>query len=72
MARAVPIPEEQKQVVPIGELAIIAIPMEAYRKLSDLAMAQNMTVGQVLSKAIESLVGTPEQPRVLTEVKKGA
>lgn len=70
MAKAVPMPDpEEKQVVSIGEVAILAVPMDAYRKLSDLAMKRNLTVGQVLAKAIESLVGEKESssPRLLVE-----
>lgn len=72
VAKATPIPDDQQQVVSIGELAIIAIPMEAYRKLSDLAMQQNTTAGHLLAKAIDSLIAIPSKPRVLTEEGKVA
>jgi hypothetical protein len=54
----------------LEDLYLLAMPLATYRKLSDIAAQQNMTVAKVLSKAIEDFLGKSEHARLLEEAKK--
>lgn len=63
---------ENQQIQAMGEMVMIALPMQTVRALSDAAAVRNLTFAQVLSHAINEYLKKTESrqhqgPRLLTE-----
>lgn len=49
-------------------MIFLALPAEAYRRLSDEAAKRGLTISELFSRAIDQYVGNSKpQPRLLTE-----
>ena len=58
MAKPNPIPEQTvgSGIGFDGDLVLLALPLQTFRELSDLAFKQNKTIAQLFTKAIEEYV----------------
>ncbi len=53
----------------IGELSLVALPAETVRALHSEAAARGITLGQLLTLALNSVLSGPRGPGLLTEEK---
>lgn len=74
MATATPRSDQPEIPATSEPVAFIVLPMSVYVAMSNEAVKKNLTVAQVLSKAIENVLCETPKPRLLVEngERKGA
>jgi hypothetical protein len=60
MGRIRTIADEVEEEAPAGELALLAFPVESFRALSTAAAQRNMTIYQLLARALDHYLKATE------------
>lgn len=59
--------DEDVRPLGLGELCLVALPVETFRALTNEAEARRLTLAQLLKLAIDSVLAVPRGPTLLTE-----
>lgn len=75
MAQAKVLPVDVSGGNPSGDIYLVAMPLQTYQTISDVAAKRNMSFAQALGRAIEDFIGktteeAPAGPRLLVETQK--